>query len=294
MRTIANRYIKSKQYNDAIDLLYQGASSLAKYKEYASSSDLIFYLLQTFEEADITSQDNDYKSKLIEILSQYPDSEATLVDLAKRVVEWSQSDANKFGDNDLHTFFGLKFLNYLKTGDESKTAEEKTKLFAITELHLILGTHDSLPIYVDYLFQWYQSSKKEDSGVDAGIFLSRAVFNYLYLKNYKFANEASELFVTKLIAEGVPTESVTEGELTVHHFASHAVVNFLQLLLLTIAKNDASSKFAKLYGEYKALLTQKELIQPVNYLAKLYFGLNYGGGNNQGNMLANLMGDLFK
>lgn len=284
LRTIANRYIHQKEYLQAIDLLYQGALILAKNNEFASSSDLISYILQCFNEGEIASTDKAQKLKLIELLSYLPNDETTLIGLAKDSIEWSVTETNKFGDNDLHHFFGVKFLHLLQeavaAGSVSK--EESEKLFAFAELHLILGTFDSVPVYVDYLFEWYKSAILEDPDVDAGLFLSRAVINYGYLHNIKFIGESIELFTKKLGEEDTS-------------LLKFSLINFSKLLYLTLqTTKDNSGKFLKLYGQYKKVLTEHELLTPVEYLGKEFFNVSLGSPNNQQNVLANLMGGLFK
>lgn len=285
LRTIANRYVHLKQYSEAADLLYQGANILAKNKEYASASDLTSYLLLVYNDAAISSADKDRKLKLIELLLLFPDDEASLLDLSKQSIEWSQSEANKYGDAELHTFFGTKFLRGLEGSSVKK--EEGDKLYAFAELHLILGTRDALSPYVAYLRDWYHKAQQEDADVDAGIFLSRAVINYAYLRNIKFAEEAIDIFV-----EDLGTAEVVEG---VKFYPKHSLVNFLQLLVATLRlTGESSSKFLKLHAQYKLLLNEHKLLGPVEYLGFAYFGLKLGNPNNQQNMLANLMGGLFK
>jgi len=285
LRTITNRYVKSKQYQDAVEILYQGSIILTKNKQYASSSDLISYMIQVYIEAGITSQNKEAKLKLIELIGALPDTEKSLIDLSKQSLNWSKVDneANKFGDCDLHTLFGTKLLSTVGSSDDP------SKLFAITELHLILGNHESLPKYVDFLYDWYL----ENPTVDAGLFLSRAVINYSYLKNVKFVDECVSRYISKLKASNAKFEQITHNELSIDFFPEHPLLNFLQLLVATIHKEDSSNKFYGLYNEYKGDLEEYGIISSVEYIGKLYFGLNLGKPKG-GNMMANLLGDFFK
>lgn len=290
LRTITNRYVKTSQYPEAIDLLYQGLSILATNKEYGSASDLILYLIQVYGEAKIKCSNEaaskDYKWKLIDLISLLPDSDPSLGDVAKNALAWSkESSLSKFGDADLHHLFGSKFL---KAIDSQTTEDEKYKLFAVAELHLILGTYESLPIYVDYLFSWYQEGGK--SG-DAGEFIARAVINYAYLKNIKFALSALERFLSKYVASDVESYSKVDD---LYMFEKLEVLNFVQLLLATLTKVNSGEKYLKLYQHYKQLLVSAGLAPLVEYLGRFYFGLNLGNPQGGNNMLANLMGGLFK
>lgn len=73
LRTITNRYVKTKQYKDAIDLLYQGLTILAKNNEYASAGDLILYLVSVYEESG-TPCSKESKAKIIELVSLLPNT----------------------------------------------------------------------------------------------------------------------------------------------------------------------------------------------------------------------------
>ncbi|EGV65624.1 hypothetical protein PSN45_003600 [Yamadazyma tenuis] len=287
LRTIANRYIKAKQYDEAINLLYQGSVILAKNKEYTSACDLIVYLLEVYHESSKTIDDKDAKDKIIEVISYIPSSDPGLADLSKRAVEWSKNESNKFGDHDLHNLFGTKFLNSL--GESKADDVEKRKIFSVGEFHSILGNSSSLNTYTDFLYQWAKSSDE-----DEGIFITRAVVNYAYLKNIEFAKECLSKFMAKLIKDSPNYETLTQDHHTVYYYPQKSVINFVQLLVITLCKQDAGHKFLKLFDLYKADLTHYQLVGPVEYLGRFYFNLKLGNPAANQNMFANLMGDLFK
>ncbi|OBA22154.1 DUF410-domain-containing protein [Metschnikowia bicuspidata var. bicuspidata NRRL YB-4993] len=290
LRTITNRYVKAKQFDLAIGILRQGASILASNKEYASASDLVSYLIQVYTEAGVacsaSGPGHEYRAALIELVSLLPDTDPSIGDLAKQALAWAQLDGtSKFGDASLHHVFGTKLLAAVP---EQATDADKYKVFAVAELHLILGTFESLPVYVDYLFCWYLENKRT---ADAGEFLARAVVNYAYLKNIKFAQAATDRFLQKLIDLTQPALEKTDS---LYVFEAHDLLNFLQLLVATLKKEHAGEKFMKLYGHYESLLAQNDLVAPVQYLGREYFGLSLGSAQGGNNMLANLMGSFFK
>ncbi|KAI5956207.1 hypothetical protein KGF54_000682 [Candida jiufengensis] len=285
LRTITNRYVKSKQYKEARDLLYQGSSILIKNKEFASASDLINYLIQIYEEEKISVTDKDSKFKLIELISNLPNNDPSLNDLAKTSINWSikSSECSKFGDNDLHHLFGTKMLRSLQDETDS---EKKLNKFAIAELHLVLGTFESIPVYVNFLVD----AAKANPSIDSGIFLSRAIINYSYLKNIKFVKEAQFVFLKNIIFE---SESIKDE---IMYSQDQPILNFLQLLTLILQKESAtnSQKFLKLYDHYKNLLKKNEISSSIEYLGNLYFNLNISSSGQQNNMLANFMSGLLK
>ncbi|KAK6197457.1 uncharacterized protein RJT21DRAFT_110353 [Scheffersomyces amazonensis] len=297
LRTIVNRYVKSNQFKEAIDLLYEGSLILIKNKQYASSSDLITYLITVYEQFNISPSEGDYKLKLIELINSLPSNETSLPDLAKQIIQWSRNDIDKFGDNELHHVFGVKFLkavqdevedDQLEISKEIKSEDDRYKLFTIAELHLILGTYNSVPLYVNYLYKWYEASSESD--VDPGLFLSRAIINYGYLKNLKFIKDARDIFITKLITKHTSYEESSR----IYYYEKFPLLTFLQLLILTLEKENSTNKFLKLYDQYKPLLKAYEILPSIEYLGKVYFNVSLGSANNQGNLLSSLMGDLFK
>ncbi|EMG47980.1 Uncharacterized protein G210_1531 [Candida maltosa Xu316] len=229
LRTITNRYVKAKQYREAKDLLYQGATILSNNKEYASASDLISYLIQIYTEESIPITDKDAKLKLIDLISNLPNTDSSLIDLSKSSINWSKlsPECSKFGDSDLHHLFGSKFLKSLEEVDVSKN-DERTKIFAVAELHLVLGTFESVPLYVDYLIQCSQAN----SNVDPGVFLGRAIINYSYLKNIKFVKESQDIFLKQISQQ--PDEILKDD---FKFYENYPLLNFLQLLVTTLEKD---------------------------------------------------------
>lgn len=296
LRTIVNRYVKSKQFGDALDLLYRGAAILSSKGEFASSSDLILYYIATLQEANISNNEEDAgkdaKLKIIELVNLLPDTDSSLADISSQTMIWSKnSGGGNFGDPSLHDLFGHKFLNGV-TGEECKLNEEdKKKVFAYAETHLIIGTHESLVAYTDFLWKWFELAKDP---VDPGLFLARAVVNYAYLKNMKFVQESMTRFMDLLLKKEYSFEIIkAEGE-QIYYYKEFLLINFLQLLVITLSKEAADKKFLKLYEHYKPLLKKYLLDTDVEYLGRLYFQLNLGNSMGGQNFLSNLMGGLFK
>lgn len=289
LRTIINRYVKAGQYPEAIDLLFQGAEILLSKQQYASASDLLAYLVRTLVDSGTEcASHRQIKYKLIGLIRQVPSADSLLIDLAKQSIAWSiEGASSKFGDNDLHHVFGVKFLEGI--AQSAEVDDDRAKVFANAELHLILGTHESLPIYVDFLFEWWVQNRAD--APDPGVLVARAVINYLYLRNLKFAQEALGRFLRQVVVlDNVQYDAIGP----VYEFNNYDVANFLQLLVVTLGKADAGPKFMKLYNQYRPVLQHHGLSAPVEYLGRYYFNLQLGNANGNQNMLANLMGGLFK
>ncbi|CAH6722645.1 golgi to ER traffic protein 4 [[Candida] jaroonii] len=277
LRTITNRYVKSKNFPEAVNLLYQGSVILSENKEYSSSSDLILYLIEVLGESDIYSKE--IKLKLIEMISKLPNNEPSLIEISKKVINLSKVvDESKFGDYDYHNLFGNKFL----LASQSENTKEREKIFQLSELHLVLGNLTSLQQYVEFLIKWAKSTNE-----DPGLFLSRAIINYSYLKNMQYVQQSLKIFVSEFKHD----EILEEGDDKIYYYNDFKLLNFLQLLVITLNTNNGT-KFLKLYESYKPTLVEYELLAPVEYLGRFYFNLKLGNTNNN-NMLANLMNGLF-
>lgn len=288
LRTIINRYVKAKQYDEATKILAHGAQLLAEKQQYPLSADLISYLIDVYSEEHRC--DNKLKQMVIDLVQQLPPTEPLLVDLSKQAILWSQAEENlKYGDSKLHDVFGAKLAKAL-TEASQLNADDDAKLFAVTELHLILGSHESVSVYIDLLYRWGQFT----SNHDPGLFLSRAIINYGYLKNINFVTESSLKFINKFREDYANGVDVSYENIIIYECDTFPLINFAQLLAVTLRKSeDASTKFLGLYNHYKLSLHESDLLAPVEYLAKEYFGLQLGAPK-QGNMMANLLGDFFK
>lgn len=288
LRTIINRYVKAKQYDEATRILAHGAQLLAEKQQYPLSADLISYLIDVYSEEHRC--DIKLKQMVIDLVQQLPPTEPLLVDLSKQAILWSQAEENlKYGDSKLHDVFGAKLAKAL-TEVSQLNADDDAKLFAVTELHLILGSHESVSVYIDLLYRWGQFT----SNHDPGLFLSRAIINYGYLKNINFVTESSLKFINKFREDYANGFDVSYEDIIIYECDTFPLINFAQLLAVTLRKSeDASTKFLGLYNHYKLSLHESDLLAPVEYLAKEYFGLQLGAPK-QGNMMASLLGDFFK
>lgn len=273
LRTICNRYVHARNYDLAAEILAQGAAILANNHEYASAADLITYLVLVYADAGYAclGPESKYRATVAQLVCLLPDTDPSLVDLAKTAMAWSQREPEqKFGDASLHDVFGSKLLAAARL---AKTDDARQTLFAVAELHLILALALSMPVYVEFLHTWYSRS----AAADPGPFLARAVINYAYLRNLKLVRGAIDLFL----------------ELGTPETASD-LMSFLRLLAATLSKAQSGEKFMKLYNHYKPVLAEHELVAPVEYIGREYFQLRLGSSLGGNNMLANLMGGLFK
>lgn len=220
-RTVVNRYVRTKKYDDACQFLSKVAELLARAGESSSASDLILYLIEVYKKAKYpVSPEN--RGQLVQLVSYLDAGKEPLVKkIAKEALEWSQNAENApFGDPELQHVFGVKF------------AQQSTDSYE-AERHLLLGTKDSPRVLAKLLYKWAvqpgsPTDKPKTSGLNtltAGnapnaskdnnaaepvtlfeespeerasnlpLYLSRGVFGYLTLGNIRDARAITHEFI---------------------------------------------------------------------------------------------------
>lgn len=267
LRTIANRYVRSKSFSDAIDLISHGANSFLKAKQGGSGTDLIFYLLEVYDIADVGVNDVSV-SRLVQLLVVIDSQEPNLKDVVTGMNNWSIKHGDyKFGEPYLHNAIGSKLI-------EGGYAYE-------AERYLMLGTHDSLGKYVSLLWEWFC---QEDDLEIVGDFLSRLIFNYLFISNVQYAFEAKEKFLELFIEKHSPKlQVIDKNGFKMYFFEDFDELNFLQLILLTCQTKNRDF-FVNLKTHYSGSADQHS--NELEFLGQEYFGIV---AQKQSNFLQDMM-----
>ncbi|CCD27473.1 protein GET4 NDAI_0K02820 [Naumovozyma dairenensis CBS 421] len=268
LRTIANRYVRSKSYEHAIELVYQGATSLLKAKQGGSGTDLIFYLLEIYDVAEIR-QSKDSISRLIQLLVLVDATEPNLKDVATAMNNWSiKFGEYKFGDPYIHNVIALKLL----ANDHVYEAER----------FFVLGTQESVDKYVTLIWDWFLQATEDANAnentsehVDVCDFFSRLVFNYLFILNIKFARLASSTFLNLFMEKFKPSHEIIEkgnadNKIVFFRDIQYQDLNFLQLILLTCQSRD-KSLFLNLKDHYTESASKYH--SQLEFLGQEYFGI---------------------
>lgn len=274
LRTIANRNVRSKAFQDAISLLYYAAQILLKSSQPATGSDLTSYLIEVYIDSE-TTVNNESKSKLIELLSLFDPSEPTLKTVAIEVINWSiKFGEHPLGDPDLHHIVGSKFVQNHELAYEA-------------EKHLLLGTSDSYPLYLELIWSWYLDDSEPK---DIELYIRRIVLNYLCVQNFKSSRDSLNTLISRFIERSVSSKftKLEQNGTPLFIFEEYPVLNFLQLLLVTIQAEDKEN-FKRLVGRYFKYLN--ELEGTLEAIGELYFGIV---APKQTNVLQNLMSGFFK
>lgn len=270
LRTIANRYVRSNSYQDAIDLISQGALSFLKAGKGGSGTDLVFYLLEVYDLAQIAVNDSSV-SRLVKLLVAVNPQEPNVKDVITGMNNWSIKFSDfKFGDPFLHNAVGTKLIE----GGHPYDAER----------YLMLGTHESLGKYINLIWEWFL---QESDVATVGDFLSRLVFNYLFISNIAWAYEARNKFLQLFIDNFSPQVQIMDKNgFKLFFFGQHADLNFLQLLLLTCQTKN-KDLFLSLREHYSG--SSQKYASELEFLGQEYFGIV---AKKQSNFLQDMMAGI--
>ncbi|OQO04766.1 hypothetical protein B0A48_09690 [Cryoendolithus antarcticus] len=263
LRTIANRNVKSKDWDSAVELLASGASMLLKAGQGGSGADLCVYLIEVYNKAEL-KPDVANKARLLGLLRAFPPNEPAKKKFVGGVVEWS-SKYGEFpaGDPELHHVIGTLF------------AEEGEAYDA--ERHLTLGTSDSAQAFANMEYEWYSS----DEPSTAPAYAARAVLPYLLIGNTRAANKALLLFTSKLASShpGLGVQSISSSASDIRIYPSLPLLNFLGLLLLAIQRGGADL-FKQLKVHYASHLKEAAWDEALAQIGEMYFGIKIPSQSN--------------
>lgn len=111
LRTISARYVKSSDWDSAIDILYSGALALLKAGQGSSGSDLGVQLIDVYTKAG-KPVDPANKGRLLNLLRAFPEGEPTKKKFVAEMMGWS-TRGGEFGNGDpeLHHVAGSLFAD---------------------------------------------------------------------------------------------------------------------------------------------------------------------------------------
>ncbi|KXN87212.1 Golgi to ER traffic protein 4, partial [Leucoagaricus sp. SymC.cos] len=262
-RTFASRYVKSGQYDTAIDVLFQSARELLKTGQAGSGVDLTVFLLEVYDtkEESVTEKSRGRLTQLLALTGAEGTWRKTLVDKA---IVWSAKYGScPAGDPDLQRYIGE--LLY-KDGD-----------FVAAEPHLLAsGQRDSARMLAEMFLQW-------SDGERFGLFALRGTFPYLLDGNILAARTFIKHFVSGM-PKSMPssTNVISIGEDDEVTMTADSLVNFSQLAVVTCQRANgdqnkvARESWVRLCGTYLSQggpLAAPEVRKALNEVAILYFAI---------------------
>ncbi|KAG5350204.1 Golgi to ER traffic protein 4 [Termitomyces sp. T112] len=276
-RTFASRYIKSGQYDTAIDVLFQSARELLKAGQLGSGIDLAGFLLEVYETKGeaVSGESRGRLTQLIALTGPNGTWRKTLIDKA---LAWTVNHGDcPAGDQDLHHYVGE--LLY------------KEGVFDAAERHFLAsGKRDSARLLAEMFTVW------SAEGGTAGVFALRGVIPYLQNGNIL----AARTFISTFSA-GVPKNTtVTLGDDEVV-LTQDQVVNFAQIAVVTCQRAQGEKNklmresWVRLCGTYQSrggVLALPEVRAPLNEIGNLYFAIPLPR-TQQTNPMGDIMSTLF-
>ncbi|POS86836.1 hypothetical protein EPUL_001006 [Erysiphe pulchra] len=273
-RVVAARYTKAKDWNSAINILFNVAKSLLESNQGGSGGDLGLMLIDVYLQAEL-KPDSDNKAKLLKLLHLFDSDEPTRKKFVGDMIGWSiKYGQYPAGDPDLHHIVGLIY------------AEEHDVYEA--ERHLTLGTKDSPDILANLEYEWYS----HDDSHTAAHYAARVVFPYLLAGNIRDANKSLQVFLSKLTTtnKSVPVQSISSNTADVRIFPSIPLLNFLSLLILAIPKGNPDV-FRQLFDRYLVQIKDIKIWDDtLTRIGEVYFGIVKP---RPGNPLMDMLGGFF-
>ncbi|KAJ7220284.1 hypothetical protein GGX14DRAFT_434046 [Mycena pura] len=281
-RTFASRYMKSAQYDTAIDVLFQSAKELFKAGQSGSGVDLTGFLLEVYEAKGETVTDES-RGRLTQLIALSGSEGAWRKTVIDKSVLWSaKSGSCPAGDSELHHYIGE--LLY------------KEGSFEAAEPHLLASNkRDSARILAEMFIEWSAAN----SYSSCGAFAVRGTLPYLLNGNILGARTFITHFVTAVPrASDTPMQAGDDEVILVNE----PIVNFAQLAVLTCQRAQGErnkavrESWVRLCGTYQSkggVLATPEVRQALTEISMLYFALSPPrghGANPLGDMLSSMFG----
>ncbi|KAH6909235.1 cytoplasmic protein [Coprinopsis sp. MPI-PUGE-AT-0042] len=282
-RTFASRYVKSGQFDTAIDVLFQSARELLKTGQPGSGVDLASFMLEVYDTKGekVTAESRGRVTQLIALTGPEGSWRKTLID---RAVAWSAKHGDHpAGDPELNYYVGSLF--------------EKEGAYDIAEPYLLSsGSRDSARLLAEAFLKW---------GIPKdvfGLFALRGTLPYLENGNILAAKAFIRHFVSNLPAHilensvKIPAGDTDEFVMTMDSF-----VNFSQMAVMTCqrAQGDKSKvpreAWIRLCGTYQSKggpFVVPALRKSLTEIATLYFAIPPPRGQ-AGNPMADMLSSLF-
>jgi len=244
-RTLYFRFSSQSKFQDAEDLLYDGANELFKYKQMGSGTDLSKLFIEVLGKRDVrTDSEKETAFKRIAVLFTHIPRDSPDLDAFKaNAIRWSSNQENPSGHPRLHQLMAYDLWN-LKRYSESRqnflySCDGSGCGKMLIEFHSSYG----LPGEVD-------------------MFIVTTVLQYLVLRKQIVA-----AWTLKVYTENHP--SINRGPPF-----KHALLNFAWFLLLAIEQKESISAFSTLVELYKpSLQRDPSYVEYVDKIGQHFFGL---------------------
>ncbi|KAK3754427.1 hypothetical protein QZH41_009211, partial [Actinostola sp. cb2023] len=239
-------YISQNKFNDAIELLHNGACLFLKHNQLGSGNDLAMLMLDCFAESKQVVH-NDNVQKIISIFKLYSSMDISdRQEFAMKALSWTkQADpSQKYGSTDLHHVFAKTYWLEKNYGE--------------SRFHF-LYTHDGFQC-AKMLIEF--TTTRGYPG-EQDLFITQTVLQFLCLPN---TSTASIVFFKYTNLH--PDLSCKQPPFP------KPLLNFLWLLLMAIERQGSLSLFTVLCEKYQPTLDRDPSYKTyLDRIAQLFFGL---------------------
>lgn len=261
LHSVSQRYVKQRKINDAIHLLHNGAKSLLNYDQEGSAFDLFKRLIHIYETENVIVTEESV-GRLIEILNSFKAINQFTEDAMKLSITWSiKNGKSQFGDQNIHHAYGLKCL--------------KEKKYYNAENHFVFGNLDSAKALGIMEYQW----STENYSDDYGYFIARAVLQYLAIKKLTHARTCLSSFCDKIKTN--KSDCIVHNTNNVDIYSS-SLLNFCQVLILLIEREDTIHQFEQVSQKYSDVLIKTDdfLYELVENIAEVFYNIKKQKAHN--------------
>ncbi|TPX67187.1 hypothetical protein SpCBS45565_g03954 [Spizellomyces sp. 'palustris'] len=276
--SVCQRYLKQKKFDDALELLHQGAKNMLEHDQLGSAEDLAQRMMDIYDSEGLKVDDKT-RARVVDLFQDFPLRTEQCDQYVRMCLRWSgKHSACPAGDPLMHHAFGSRYY--------------KEKQYYDAEYHFIYGTADSAKALGHMIWEW----SGEGYFPDRGYFIARAVLQSLALKEIHHANITFETFIKDLKtndpeSKGIPLPfKPTDASPPEVFLYKSSLINFTQFLLLCVQRK-AGEQFASLKNQYRSVVGfDSFLVHMVEKIGEVFFGL---GPKKVSNPLEDMMKSLF-
>ncbi|CAH3020445.1 unnamed protein product [Porites evermanni] len=264
IRTLYFRYISQKSYEDAIEIVHNGACLFLKHKQEGSGNDLALLMIECFRTAHIPVGDSALE-KIRSIFELYESGSLNRYEFIREAIKWtSDTDPSlKYGHPELHLLCAHRFW--------------KEKNFSDSQYHFLF-TSDGQQCAAMLV----ENATSRGFPGEADLFVTQAVLQFLCLQNIITANVVFFKYTAQhpdFSGLGPPYQK--------------PLLNFVWFLLLVIERKGSLSQFTVLCEKYQPSIERDPVYKEyLDKIGQLFFGVPPKPSNK--GMMGGILGDLMQ
>ncbi|XP_058951448.2 Golgi to ER traffic protein 4 homolog [Pocillopora verrucosa] len=264
IRTLYFRYKSQKSYDEALEIVHNGACLLLKHKQERSGTDLALLMLECFRTAKVPVGE-DALDKIKSLFELYEHGSPDRQEFVTEAIKWtSETDPSlKYGHPELHLMCALSLW--------------KEKNFGDSQYHFLF-TSDGQQCAAMLV----ESATTLGFPGESDLFVTQAVLQFLCLQNPCTAN----LVFFKYTAQHPDFSGIGPPY-------QKPLLNFVWFLLLVIERRGTLNQFTVLCEKYQPSIERDPVYKEyLDRIGQLFFGLPPKPSNK--GMMGGILGDLMQ